>query len=138
MGFLPAHALTRISKDFSNWNNSGITFNNVSDRPRNPSQKADIRQLKSIEFFRKNKNEKIYISSVEEDGKKSYHYARPIWIEKYCLKCRGAKKDAPQAIQVLYDTSYDYKIGELRGVLSVKIPSQMIAAKTKDTFLKGF
>ena len=78
LGFLPAHALNRISKDFLNWNDSGLTFNNVSDRPRN-------------------------------QGEDFYHYARPIWIEAYCLKCHGKKENAPATIQKFYDTAYDYK-----------------------------
>jgi hypothetical protein len=35
VGFLPAHSFSRIAKDFANWNDNGILFNNVSDRPRN-------------------------------------------------------------------------------------------------------
>jgi hypothetical protein len=31
LGFLPAHALGRISKDFSNWTDGKLYFNNVSD-----------------------------------------------------------------------------------------------------------
>ena len=32
VGFLPAHALGEISRDFPNWTDSGLRFNNVSDR----------------------------------------------------------------------------------------------------------
>lgn len=34
LGFLPAHALARISDDFPNWLKTGLRFNNVSDRPQ--------------------------------------------------------------------------------------------------------
>ena len=45
VGFLPAHSFSRISKDFANWNDSGVMFNNVSDQPRNPGNQADERQV---------------------------------------------------------------------------------------------
>ena len=41
LGFIPAHAMSRISLDFANWSDSGIRFSNVSDRPRNPANQAD-------------------------------------------------------------------------------------------------
>ena len=63
VGFLPAHAMNRISKTFSKWSDSGITFNNVSDRPRSIKQQADEHELKGMEFFRKRNNESVYVSS---------------------------------------------------------------------------
>ncbi len=52
LGFLPAHAMHRISKDLHNWDKSGFTFNNVSDHPRNPFNKADTIEMAAIEHFR--------------------------------------------------------------------------------------
>ena len=45
LGFLPAHSASRISKEFSNWSDSGVLFNNVSDRPRNPGNRADPEEM---------------------------------------------------------------------------------------------
>lgn len=123
LGFLPAHALPKISKDFSNWSNFGLQFNNVSDRPRNPENKADAIELKAIEFFNNNRNKKVrFVSYKNNDGEEYYHYSRPIWIEKYCLKCHGSKEDAPITIRNNYNTSFDYQVGDLRGIMSIKIP----------------
>lgn len=41
IGFLPAHALSRIGAALPSCHASGIRFNNVSDRPRNPDNRAD-------------------------------------------------------------------------------------------------
>ncbi|MDH5561744.1 MAG: DUF3365 domain-containing protein, partial [Deltaproteobacteria bacterium] len=123
LGFLPAYALNRISKDFQNWEDTGISFNNVSDQPRNPHQKADKAEMEALDYFRENKQEEKFASTYEnEKGDTYYLFAWPIWVEPYCLKCHGKKTEAPKTIQELYDTGFDYKVGDLRGVMSIKIP----------------
>ena len=125
LGFLPAHAVSRISRDLPNWDKSGFSFNNVSDRPRNPRQMADAVETAAMEHFRAHpKDEVRFVSYTAANGETYYHYARPIWVEEYCLKCHGDKAKAPETIQKLYDTAYDYKVGDLRGVLSIKIPAR--------------
>ncbi len=135
VGFLPAHAMNRISKDLANWDSSGFSINNVSDRPRNPNQAADKNELVAIERFRNNRNQNVYFEPyVNSSGETYYLYARPIWIEKYCLKCHGKKEDAPETIRAMYNTAYDYKVGDLRGILSIKMPASIISARTWEHF----
>ncbi len=130
VGFLPAHAMNRISADYPNWDSSGFRFNNVSDKPRNPKQKADENEREVMEYFRANPEEKLVFKPVTEDNKDIYLYARPIWIEEYCLKCHGKRSEAPKAIRELYATSWGYKVGELRGLLSIKLPSDTVEERT--------
>lgn len=59
LGFLPAYAMGNISKDFNSWSDSGMTFNNVSDRPRNPDNAADKIELMAMDYFRKNPDKNI-------------------------------------------------------------------------------
>ena len=139
IGFLPAHALNKISKDFLNWHDSGLTFNNVSDRPRNLNQKADDIEMAAIKFFRENKEISTrFISFKNDQGEPFYHYARPIWVESYCLKCHGKKEIAPPTIQKLYNTAYNYNVGELRGILSIKLPAKNINKEIHEEFLQNF
>lgn len=127
LGFLPAHAMNRISRDISNWVEDGFTFNNVSDFPRNQLQGADARELEVMEFFRSEPAQEVYFERYEdENGDPWYQYARPIWIEDYCLKCHGERSEAPRAIRELYDTSYNYKVGDLRGLLSIRLSARSI------------
>lgn len=129
IGFLPAHALGKISKDFTNWSNSGMSFNNVSDRPRNPNNAADALELEAMEYFRGNKEEKErMVPFTDENGHSYYHFSMPIYVEAYCLKCHGEKENAPAAIRSRYDSSYDYQVGDLRGVMSIKLPLDEIEA----------
>jgi PAS domain S-box-containing protein len=123
VGFLPAHALSRISKDFPNWSKSGLSFNNVSDRPRNPDNKADKFELDAMAYFRANpKVEERLVEIQDDNGRGFYHYTAPIWIEEYCLKCHGERASAPPTIATHYAESYGYKVGDLRGVMSIKLP----------------
>lgn len=125
VGFLPAHALSRISKEFSTWITSGLSFNNVSDRPRNPELKADKVEMQAIEYFRNNpdKQERM-VPFTTPQGKSFYHYSSPLWITKDCLKCHGRPSDAPPGIREMYQTSYDYQLGDLKGILSIKLPAE--------------
>ncbi|WP_262823927.1 EAL domain-containing protein [Sulfurimonas gotlandica] len=116
---LPAFSAAKISKEFSEQNRLQITMQTVSDRARNPKNQADEYELKAIEYFKKNSDAKEYISKEN----KFYQYATPLKIEKKCLKCHGEKSKAPKFISQKYDKAYDYKIGDIRGILSIKVPT---------------
>ena len=87
IGFLPAHAMSRIAASFAENNDSGIIFNNVSDRPRNPNNRADNVELEAIKYFRENPDAVDRIVTFDNvDGTTSYHFSAPIWIEATCLQ----------------------------------------------------
>ena len=129
VGFLPAHAMSRISQDYANWTNNGYRFNNVSDRPRNPANRADRFELAAMAFFRANPEVAERMEPiVDTQGGRWFHYTAPIWIEKYCLTCHGSKENAPASIREQYAESYDYQLGDLRGVMSIKLPLERFEA----------
>ena len=139
LGFLPAHALGLISKDIPNWLNSGFSFDNVSDIPRNPDHAADAVEQAAIKFFRAHPKEpRRFVPYINEQGKRFYHYARPIWIEPYCLNCHGSKATAPETIRAHYDSAYDYNVGDLRGIVSIKIPGSIIERRVQRIFNMQF
>ncbi|MEW5769426.1 MAG: EAL domain-containing protein [Pseudomonadota bacterium] len=136
LGFLPAHAMHKISRDFTNWDKSGFSFNNVSDHPRNPANQADAIELEAMADFRAHpKHERRFVSYTTPEGQNYYHYARPIWVEPYCLTCHGAKATAPETIRARYDTAFEYKVGDLRGILSIKIPAHTLERQVLQMFL---
>ncbi|RLJ18153.1 histidine kinase [bacterium endosymbiont of Escarpia laminata] len=127
LGFLPAHAMNRISNDFLNWSDSGLSFNNVSDRPRNPDNQADEIEREAMAWFRANPKERERLVPFKNSQGQSYfHFSSPIWIEAYCLKCHGKRDEAPQTIRETYASSYDYQPGDLRGLMSIKLPAHFI------------
>jgi len=135
VGFLPAHSFSRISKDFSNWNNNGIIFNNVSDQPRNPSNRADQEEMAAIAWFRQNPKVVERMERVEKpEGKGYLLYTAPIWMEQFCLKCHGDRGAAPPSIREQYDQAYNYQLGDLRGVVSIKIPTQKFDSRFRSVW----
>ena len=136
VGFLPAHAMARISAEYKAWNDNGYRFNNVSDRPRNPANGADAFELAAMDYFRSRPKAKDRIEPiVENDRTRWLHYTAPIWIEGYCLQCHGAETAAPASIRQAYpDASYDYKVGDLRGVMSIKLPMERYDAIAAQRF----
>lgn len=127
IGFLPAHSFPRVSKDFANWNDSGVRFNTVSDIPRNPENQADAFELAAMENFRIHPKQKERIEDIQDgDGKSYMFYSAPMWIEPFCLKCHGNRDAAPQSIRDSYENAYGYKPGELRGLVSIRIPTHKL------------
>lgn len=123
--FLPAHAMSRIAQDFRAFDRRGMSFNNVSDQPRNPNNQADGVEMEAIAYFRAHPKAPEWLSRfTDAKGTEFFHYATPIWTEPYCLQCHGDKTDAPPAIRERYDQAYGYKVGELRGILSIKLPAK--------------
>lgn len=109
---LPAYSSYHISKAFSQNNPLKITLSTVSDRARNSKNSADRDELEAINFFKANSNEDYYFNSKNPNF---YQYATVLKITPVCLKCHGAKNDAPSYIQQSYENSYDYNLGEVRG-----------------------
>ncbi|WP_365889117.1 PAS domain S-box protein [Desulfuromonas sp.] len=143
MGFLPAHALPRISADFRNGGECGISFNNVSARPRNPDNAADAVEVEAIDYYRKNPEAKERLARFSsEDGRAFFHYSSPLWVEADCLQCHGNKADAPPAIRARYDSGFAYQVGDLCGILSIKLPAEYlekrIASQQQDHVLSLF
>ncbi len=134
--FLPAHAVSRISKQFTQWVDTGLTFNNVSDQPRNPINQADAIELKAIQYFRQNDDAvERFVAFNTSSGEAYYHFSQPIVIKPRCITCHGQQQDALPSIQQRYNTAYNYKIGDLRGLMSIKLPAAIIEQRT-ETLLK--
>jgi len=139
VGFLPAHALSRISQDFPHWIDSGLRFNNVSDRARNPFNQADPDELAAMEWFRHNPSQPDRIDIIRSaQGASYYHFTAPIWIEPYCLACHGDRDAAPPSIRQNYAQAYGYKVGDLRGVMSIKLPMDELRSRVTQAWLQRF
>ncbi len=126
LGFLPAHATTLISNKFQNKNKYNFYIRNVSDIPRNKTNMADKEEMKAIKYF-KNKPKKLeYFKKYKKNGNEYFQFASPIYIKPYCLACHGKKENALPTIRHRYKTAYNYKVGDVRGIVSIKIPNDKI------------
>ena len=117
INLLPVKTISEISARFSAQMKEDIVIRTVSDRPRNIKNKANDFELSMIEYFRKNTKETDKF--VEKDD--YFFYTKPMFIQKSCLACHGKREDAIPSIRNKYTSAYDYKLGEIRGLLNIRI-----------------
>ena len=136
LGLLPAHAISRMSAEFSAWSVDGLTFNNVSDRPRNPENQADAIETEAMQWFREHPDARERITQFSDSqGDPFYHFSSPLRVVSQCLRCHGAIEDAPATVRERYNEGYDYAVGDLRGILSVKLPAKTVEDRVNSQLL---
>ena len=120
----PALATRELSELFSE-NSEGITFRVTSKNYRNEKNGPDFFERESINKFENDKG--LNSIGIREEG--FFRYMIPIKTEKSCLKCHGDPVNAPAAVIKKYGKikAFGYKEGEIRGILSIKIPDKGIA-----------
>lgn len=118
LAILPAYSAASISKLFSEHNSLKIEIQTVSDRARNPDHQADSDQLMAIEYFKDHPDSMEYMYSNHD----YYNYAYALKIDNKCLKCHGKREEAPTFMAQKYDKAYGYKLGDIRGIITVKFP----------------
>jgi len=111
------------------------TFRVTSDEYRNPANAPDGFESTSIQVFKADKNLK-YNDAFEGNF---YRYSQPIFVQESCLKCHGDPKDAPADVIAKYGDkrAFGYKLGDVRGIISVKLPDVTLA-EVFSTFLNPF
>lgn len=116
---------TRELSELANKTATRATFRVTSDEYRNQANAPDDFESTSIQIF-KNDKDRRYNDAV--DGR-FYRYSQPILVQQSCLKCHGDPKDAPPEVIEKYGSTkaFGYKVGDVRGIISVKLPDMTIA-----------
>ena len=114
---------------------NGWSVSRVSNKVRNPSSglpdqwesevlaEFEALSAKGEEFSSMKK-----VAIVDENGTSYFRFMKPIPVQPVCLSCHGGKEDisttvkAELDIQYPFDKAKDYKLGELRGAISIKQP----------------
>ncbi|BAF72432.1 EAL domain-containing protein [Sulfurovum sp. NBC37-1] len=133
LNLLPVKTITEISERFSSKVNGEIVVRTVSDRPRNPLNKVDRFEAQMIDYFKSHPEEKY---KFLENGE-TYSFIKPMYIEKSCLRCHGKREEAVPSIRKRYNKAYGYKLGEIRGVMHIKIKDRDLFAGLYDNFLSS-
>lgn len=106
--------------------NYNAQIRRVSDKPRNPNNKANALELAHIETFKKTLalGDTITPIVTEENGKVHFYY--PIVTQALCLNCHGTlgktmTHDVVQHLSQLYpnDQATGYGPDEVRGIWSI-------------------
>lgn len=117
-------------KEKENWRvrRVSVKFRNLADEPDDFERKV-LNEFERLHSKNELKPELVKAEIVEEDGKRFLRYMKPIIITgTLCLKCHGEKKDMSEEVneklKLLYpnDKAVGYKVGDLRGAVSIKIP----------------
>jgi hypothetical protein len=110
----------------------GVFIRRVSFKNRNENNFPDDfekKVLKKFELLHQNKelnNETEHAEIVQEDEFKYLRYMKPILVQAECLNCHGSEADIMPEVKQLIAQEYSsdkavgYKIGDLRGAVSVK------------------
>ncbi len=117
INLLPVKTITDISQRFASSMKEDIVIRTVSDRPRNQKNMANPFEMKMINYFKEHPEKKH--DFVQKEG--VYYYTKPMRIQQSCLKCHGKREESIPSIRDRYTTAYDYKLGEIRGLLNIKI-----------------
>jgi len=111
----------------------GIYVRRVSQRVRNQANRPDaielqkLEQLEALHQQRKLPTELVEVQA-NSDGTRQLHYLRPIVILERCLACHGPRdKMQPEVRELLSrrypdDRAVDYRVGDFRGAVSVRVP----------------
>jgi hypothetical protein len=111
----------------------GIYVRRVSQKVRNPANRPDGVELQKLEQLQALHREKKLPAEVAEvranpDGSRQLHYLRPIVLMERCLACHGPRDQIQPAVRELLarrypdDRAVDYRAGDFRGAVSVRVP----------------
>lgn len=128
----------RISKD------SRYNVRQVSLRYRNPENRPTDYESQQLQAFARGSVTEAY-SVVRLKGESTFHYLQPMVAVQSCLSCHGEYDKAPAFVRERFPRnhfSYNYKVGEVIGAVSVSIPMHAlyreIGANLKlDLFYRG-
>ena len=110
----------------------GIYIRRVSLKNRNVNNFPDDfekRILNQFELLHQNNelnNETEFAGIVSEGDYKYLRYLKPIVVQDECLNCHGSKSDMMPKVNNLIvqkypqDNATGYKVGDLRGAVSIK------------------
>ena len=105
---------------------SNAKIKRVSDQPRNPSNKADAKELGYITTFKQMIESGADVDPIIEDIDGQIHFYYPITTNTTCLQCHGTPKEQVttetlSALKALYpnDKALGYEVNEVRGIWSI-------------------
>jgi len=119
---VPQVVATRVAKKITA--GSPYYVRQVSLRYRNPDNRPDNYETARLEnFSRQGLAESSSMETVA--GKQTFRYLQPMVAVESCLTCHGDYDKAPAFVRERFPRghySYNYKVGEVIGAVSVSIP----------------
>lgn len=119
---VPQVVATNVAKRLTKGSNYYVR--QVSLRYRNPENRPDRFEAEMLGLFASKKIAETY-RIVQTGKEQTFRYMLPMVAEKSCLECHGRYEEAPPFVQARFPKghySYNYRVGEVIGAVSVSIP----------------
>ncbi len=117
----PAKVGAEISKRFSVSTNYIMKQTSLNYRnPENAPDEYEIKLLKRLQT--KDNEDAVWGEDYDEEGKRIIRYMIPLYIEEGCLQCHGMP-DYEGELDITGYKKEGYRLGELRGAISVTAPA---------------
>lgn len=133
----PSRAVTYCADSAQAWTarhaGEGVYLRRVSLLVRNPANRPDSteeRQLRLLDSLHRAGSlpREVIRSTRGPGGERQVEYVRPILVQERCLACHGARdRLAPGVSEIVSrrypsDQATGYQAGDLRGMISVRVP----------------
>lgn len=120
---VPQVVATRVARKITA--DSPYYVRQVSLRYRNPDNRPDSYETARLESFSRQQGLTESSSMETVAGKRIFRYLQPMAAVESCLACHGEYDKAPAFVRARFPRghySYNYKVGEIIGAVSVSIP----------------
>lgn len=121
--FIPAVSGHAIGEKFAE--KTGYTIKQTSLKFRRKENRPDAFEEKVLLEMEKDPNFSEYWAEDIIGGKRVERYLYALHVKEDCLLCHGPKERAPEFIRKNYEIGYDYKVGDVRGAISVIVPKEI-------------
>ncbi len=140
-GIIPVVAANRVGQLVAE--DLAYTIRHTSSRFRNPGNAPDIYEQVMLRRFAEEKNLKQVAEFTNIDGNPVFRYLQAAYVDESCLECHGDPQQSPLFLRQIYppdkDSSYNYRVGDVIGAVSVTIPmaplEKQLAAGFRSTLL---
>jgi len=126
---VPQVVATQVAKRVTQ--NTKYYLRQVSLRYRNPQNRPDAYEAEQLKVFSGQTRPREVYGVLESGGKQVFRYLQPMVATQSCLECHGSYQSAPRFVQERFPPghySYNYRVGEVIGAVSVTIPMQDLYA----------
>lgn len=127
----PAYVGAKISQEMQK--QYSFYIKQTSLKYRNPNNQPNQFETSILKRYEDKTLNNEYWELNKKDGKETLLYTRPMYIKEACLKCHGVPyEEIPEdiynsLIEIYGNKSFNYKIGDLRGMISVAVPIDYIS-----------
>jgi PAS domain S-box-containing protein len=126
---VPQVVATQVAKRVTQ--NSKYYVRQVSLRYRNPDNRPDEYETAQLTAFAKDPSREVY-GIVDKGDTRVFRYMQPMLATASCLECHGTYETAPNFVRMRFPPghySYNYRVGEVIGAVSVTIPMKDLYAQ---------